>query len=136
MKLLTYHKSTQKSPGKFHHKIYAIWLIFGCARAKMARKPWYLLHRSCWVGPEISTLRTSPRMEVPLGITYLFCVIHVGSSHKCDLPWPFLSHWFYCSTFSWHRLRWFSVGICKYKQGYKSHDLLYIQVLSLMEKLF
>ena len=22
------------------------------------------------------------------------------------------------------RLRWFSVGICKYKLGYKSHDLL------------
>ena len=22
------------------------------------------------------------------------------------------------------RLRWFSVGICKYKPGYKSHDLL------------
>ena len=26
---------------------------------------------------------------------------------------------------------WFSVGICKYKQGYKSHDLLYIGVLSM-----
>ena len=26
----------------------------------------YILHRSCWVGPGISTLRTSPRMEVPL----------------------------------------------------------------------
>ena len=32
----------------------------------MARKSWYVLHRSCWVGPGISTLRTSPRMEVPL----------------------------------------------------------------------
>ena len=37
---------------------------------KMARKSWYLLHRSCWVGPGISTLRTSPRMEVPLFSTY------------------------------------------------------------------
>ena len=27
--------------------------------------------------------------------------------------------------------RWFSVGICKYKPGYKSHDLLYIRMLSL-----
>ena len=30
-------------------KNYAIWLIFECARAKMARKLWDLLHRSCWV---------------------------------------------------------------------------------------
>ena len=30
-------------------------------------------------------------------------------------------------------LGWFSVGICKYKLGYKSHDLLYICVLSLVE---
>ena len=29
--------------------------------------------------------------------------------------------------------RWFSVGICKYKPGYKSHDLLSIRVLSLVE---
>jgi hypothetical protein len=29
--------------------------------------------------------------------------------------------------------RWFSVGICKYKLGYKSHDLLWIRVLSLVE---
>ena len=43
---------------------------------------WYLLHRSCWVAPEISTLRTSPRMEVTLtssnsqSVSYLqtFCV--------------------------------------------------------------
>ena len=31
--------------------------------------------------------------------------------------------------------RWFSVGICKYKPGYKSYDLLYIRVLSLVENL-
>ena len=42
----------------------AIWLIFECARAKTARKPWDLLHRSCWVTPQIHTWRTSPRMEV------------------------------------------------------------------------
>ena len=41
-------------------------MIFECARAKTAGKSWNSLHRSCWVGPEISTLRTSPRMEVPL----------------------------------------------------------------------
>ena len=29
--------------------------------------------------------------------------------------------------------RWFSVGIFKYKLGYKLHDLLYIRVLSLVE---
>ena len=45
-------------------KNYAIWLIFECARAKMARI--YYLHRSCWVTLEISALRTSPRMEIPL----------------------------------------------------------------------
>ena len=50
-------------------KNYAIWLIFECARGKMARKSLYLLNRSCWVTLEISTLRTSPRMEVPLGWT-------------------------------------------------------------------
>ena len=32
--------------------------------------------------------------------------------------------------------KWFSVGICKYKPGYKSHDLLYFRVLSLVENLF
>ena len=31
---------------------------------KMARKSWDLLHRSCWVTPQIHTWRTSPRMEV------------------------------------------------------------------------
>ena len=31
---------------------------------------------------------------------------------------------------------WFSVGICKYKPGYKSHDLLWFWVLSLVENLF
>ena len=41
-------------------------MIFECARAKTARKSWDLLHRSCWVTFEISTLRTSPRMKVPL----------------------------------------------------------------------
>ena len=30
---------------------------------------------------------------------------------------------------------WFSVGTCKYKLGYKSHDLLKIRVLSLVENL-
>ena len=32
----------------------------------MARKSWDLPFRSCWVALEISTLRTSPWMEVPL----------------------------------------------------------------------
>ena len=40
--------------------------------AKTARKSWYLLHRSCWVALEIHILRTSPRMEVPLGRPYLY----------------------------------------------------------------
>ena len=52
-------------------KNYAIWLIFECARAKTARKSWDLLHRSCWVALEIHTLRTSPRMEVPLDYSWL-----------------------------------------------------------------
>jgi hypothetical protein len=33
-------------------------------------------------------------------------------------------------------LRWFSVGIFKYKAGYRSHDLLLFRVLSLVENLF
>ena len=49
----------------------AIWLIFECARSKTARKSWDLPFRCCWVALEISTLRTSPRMEVPLDRTYL-----------------------------------------------------------------
>ena len=36
------------------------------------RKSWDLLHRSCWVTLEIHTLRTSPRMEVPLTKTYFY----------------------------------------------------------------
>jgi hypothetical protein len=40
------------------------------------------------------------------------------------------------SQFSSSTLGWFSVGICKYKLGYKSHDLLQIQVLSLVENSF
>ena len=41
----------------------------------------------------------------------------------------------YVATFG--TLGWFSVGICKYKMGYKPHDLLYvIGVLSLVENLF
>ena len=31
---------------------------------------------------------------------------------------------------------WFSVGICKYKLGYESHNLLWIWVLSLVENSF
>ena len=42
-------------------------MIFECARAKTARKSCHLLVRGCWVTPQISTWRTSPRMEVPLG---------------------------------------------------------------------
>ena len=38
-------------------------------------------------------------------------------------------------SFDW-RSWWFSVGICKYKSGYKSHDLIKFQVLSLVENLF
>ena len=59
------------NPRLSSHGITSISLIFECARAKMARKSWYLLHRSCWVGPGIETLRTSPRMEVPLNTTCL-----------------------------------------------------------------
>ena len=52
-------------------KNYAIWLSFACARAKTARKSRDLLHRSCWVTLEIYTWHTSPRMEVPLDLTYI-----------------------------------------------------------------
>ena len=48
-------------------------MIFECA--KTTRKSWDLLHRSCWVAPEISTLRTSPRMEVPLVVYYIILTI-------------------------------------------------------------
>ena len=41
----------------------------------------------------------------------------------------------YVATFG--TLGWVSVEICKYKMGYKSHELLYvIRVLSLVENLF
>ena len=66
-------------------KKYAIWLILECAWAKMARKSWDLLHRSCWAALEIHTLRTSPRMEVPLselGSSYLPPLVYV------DIEWP------------------------------------------------
>ena len=39
------------------------------------------------------------------------------------------------TTYTAHS-RWFSVGICKYKPVYKSHDMLRIRVLSLVENLF
>ena len=42
----------------------------------------------------------------------------------------------YCDFFCQNNnifYRWFLVGICKYKPGYKSHDLLSIRVLSLVE---
>ena len=51
------------------------YILSVVCRAKKARKSWDLLHRSCWVGPRISTLRTSPRMEVPL----------VQSNNRCLL---------------------------------------------------
>ena len=35
------------------------------------RKSWDLLHRSCWVALKIHTLHTSPRIEIPLGLTPL-----------------------------------------------------------------
>ena len=38
----------------------------------------YYIHRSCWVSLEISTLRTSPRMEVALVLAIL-----------CDVSWIF-----------------------------------------------
>ena len=39
---------------------HALCSIFEWARAKMPRKSWDLLYRSCWVGPEILTLCSSP----------------------------------------------------------------------------
>ena len=44
-------------------KNYAISLNFKCSRAKTAWKSWDLLHRSCWVTPQIHMWHTSPRME-------------------------------------------------------------------------
>ena len=67
-------------------KNYAIWLSFECARAKTAGKSSDLLHRSCWVALEIHTLRTSPRMEVPLGTIYVSC-------QKSSYIFPKISEW-------------------------------------------
>ena len=67
-------------------KNYAIWLIFECARAKTAQKSWDLPFRSCWVAPEISTLHTSTRMEVPLPLPNLnshVCMAWYDSSQRC-----------------------------------------------------
>ena len=52
----------------------------------MARKSSDLLHRSCWVALEIHTLRTSPRMEVPLGTIYVSC-------QKSSYIFPKISEW-------------------------------------------
>ena len=48
---------------KLLSKNYAIWLILECARAKTARKSWDLLHRSCWLTPQMATLHTSLRFH-------------------------------------------------------------------------
>jgi hypothetical protein len=63
-------------------KNYAIWLISECARAKTPRKSWYLLHRTYWVTPEISLLRTSPRMEVPLDLGFFTKFFKKVEDHK------------------------------------------------------
>ena len=63
-----------------------------------------------------------------------FVIFFNNEFHFCSQ-----NNW-YCSHYPLHYGRflcldrWFSVGICKYKPGYKSHDLLYInRVLSLVE---
>ena len=63
-------------------------MIFECARAKMARKSWDLLHRSCWVTLEISTLRTSPRMEIPLGSVNTITTRRVDYAHHITASSP------------------------------------------------
>ena len=55
----------------------------------MARKSWYLLHRSCWVGPEISTLRTSPRMKVLL----VWIPIRDWSAQKAQMNLVLICFW-------------------------------------------
>ena len=62
-------------------------MIFECARAKMARKWWDLLHRSCWV--TLETLHTSPGMEVPLIWSLL-----LGAPGN----WTYISEKFYYSS--------------------------------------
>ena len=56
----------------------------------MARKSWYLLHRSCWVTLEISTLLTSPRMEIPLAwmSTDLCWNMQIGIMYTCAKIMP------------------------------------------------
>ena len=60
----------------------------------MARKSWDLPHRSCWVALEISTLRTSPRIEVPLVCAYCEAVKEGGwdaLSTKAGTQLPYAS---------------------------------------------
>ena len=87
-------------------KNYAFWLIFECARAKTARKSWDLLQRSCWVTLKISTLRTSPRMEVFLTLnTSPESRFDTGQSmQKTSIVSPFhpalANNWWVCKIFS------------------------------------
>ena len=59
---------------------------------------------------------------------------NIGSKNKVTISYCM---YLYCSTFSFFQdLGWLSSTRFNYKPGYKSCDLLKIQVLSLMENLF
>ena len=45
------------------------WFLSVLEQKRLENHEIYYLHRSCWVTLEISTMRTSPRMEVPLLLT-------------------------------------------------------------------
>ena len=72
------------------------------------------------------------------------CTVQDNSNQMSTAPYPQKQNFFYQKKFCdvashiWIATcnRWFSVGICKHKPGYKSHDLLLFQVLSLAENLF
>jgi hypothetical protein len=52
---------------------------------------WNLLHRSCWVALEMATLRTSPRMEIPLGKrypkSYLLLLRNTHNTKPCTIEY-------------------------------------------------
>ena len=98
---LEYFKVWIKNSGDFSHyhsKITQFDLFLSVLNiAKLARKSWDLLHRSCWVSLEISILRTSPRMEVPLVPSHYCCD---AFSFDCvEKRWHFVYVFFLNITF-------------------------------------
>ena len=99
---------------------HALWSIFEWARAKMPRKSWDLLYRSCWVGPEILTLRSSPAQldGAPL-LTFYFdctvdCFVTIVNSSVTKVYWlyctfvPIFKENMYCyKCFGFYQLIWF-----------------------------